>query len=173
MNQEDYYRLGVVVRTHGIKGNLIALVDADNPVRYKKLKAVFLKKGSLFISVNVESVSVKGNTLNLHLENINTIDEAENYIKTELFLPLSQLPPLGKKQVYFHEAVGMKVTDIHEGELGILLQVLDMPEQPIAVVDMNGKELLFPLISEFIEEVDRANNILKVNLPEGLTGIYR
>jgi len=173
MSNEDFYRLGTVIKTHGVRGNIVVFIDADNPERYKKLKAVFLQEDGLFRSIPVTTVSVNDNKLILHPEGVNDMDTAETYLRKDFYLPLSELPKLGSKRLYFHEAPGMQVHDKKEGEIGIIKEVLELPEQPVVVADMNGKELLFPLIPQFIIKVDRENKILYVDLPEGLTEVYR
>jgi len=171
--KNGYFLLGNITRTHGVKGNVIIQLDVDDPSKYKKIKAVFLKEDSLFASRNVTSISLLGNQMIVHLEGIDDMTTAESYIRKEVFLPITQLPELPTNKVYFHEAVGMKVVDKIEGELGSILQIYDLPEQPVASVAFNGKELLFPLISVFIDSVDRENKTLYVNLPAGLVDIYR
>jgi 16S rRNA processing protein RimM len=67
----------------------------------------------------------------------------------------------------------MMVSDINEGLLGKITNIVDLPEQPVAVVDFNGKELLFPFLTRFITKVDREAKELTVDLPAGLVDIYR
>jgi len=173
MDSNGYYKLGTIARTHGVKGNLVIALDVDDPSKYKKIKAVFLPKDGLFSSYKVTSTSLLGDNMIVHLEGIEDMTSAENYVRKEVFLPLEQLPKLPTNKVYFHEAVGMMVIDKTEGELGKIERIYDLPEQPMASVKFNEKELLFPLISVFIEKVDRDKKELHVNLPEGLIDIYR
>lgn len=173
MELDDYFRLGNIVRVHGIKGNVIVHLDVDHPEKYKKVKAVFLKKDGLLLLTKVLSSSLNGTLLNLSLEGCSDRNAAEELIHKEVFLPLSELAPPGDKQVYLHEAVGMTVVDEKEGRLGVIVKVFDYPEQPVASVDLQPGELLFPLISEFILKVDREHRELQVSLPDGLVDVYR
>lgn len=173
MELDDYFRVGNIVRVHGIKGNVIVHLDVDHPDRYKKVKAVFLEKDGLLLSTKVRSSSLNGTLLNLSLEGCNDRNAAEELIYKEVFLPLSELPAPGDKQVYLHEAVGMTVVDEKAGRLGVIVKVFDYPEQPVAAVDLRPGELLFPLIAEFIRKVDRDSRELHVSLPDGLVDVYR
>jgi 16S rRNA processing protein RimM len=94
-------------------------------------------------------------------------------LKAEVYLPLEALPKLKGNKLYFHEAIGMMVTDEVEGKLGPIVKIMDLPEQPVAVVDYKGKELLFPFLSLFFKNIDRKNKELLVRLPDGLVEIYR
>ena len=173
MEHDGYYQLGTITRTHGVKGNVVIRLDVDQPAAYRKLKAAFLFHENRPVEIKVTSASVSGEFLNVHLEGVDDMDAAEKLINTEVFLPLHELPKLKGNKLYFHEAVGMQVSDEKNGLIGTIQKVYDLPEQPVASVDFNGKELLFPLIPEFIVSIDREKQVLYVNLPDGLTEIYR
>jgi len=173
MSQDGFYLLGTISRTHGVKGNVIIRLDVDEPTAYKKLKAVFLLLNGEHIRYDVTHASVSGDHLNLHLEGIEDMDAAEKLIYVPVYLPVTDLPKLKGKKLYLHEAVGMTVVDVAAGELGIIEKIYDLPEQPVASIPFQGKELLLPLISVFFDRIDHENKILYVKLPEGLVDIYR
>jgi 16S rRNA processing protein RimM len=173
MEHEGYYYLGTIIRAHGIKGDIIIKLDVDHPESYKKLKEVFLEREGLLQSFKCSRISLNNEFMHMHLDGIESMNEAEELIRSEVFLPYKNLPKLSGKRIYFHEAVGMKVIDETEGELGPIQKIYDLPQQPVASVLFQGKELMFPMIPEFIQKIDRDNGILYVNLPAGLTDIYR
>ena len=173
MEHDGFYLLGSIYRTHGVKGNVIIRLDVDQPAAYKKLQAVFLDLEGSLQPYKVTSASVLNDQLIVHFEGIEDMDTAEQLIRVPVYLPLNELPALKGKKLYLHEAAGMRVIDALEGELGVIEKIYELPEQPMASVPMNGKELLFPLIAAFIERIDRENKVLYVKLPEGLVDIYR
>jgi 16S rRNA processing protein RimM len=156
-----------------VRGNLVLQLDVDDPTRYAKIKAVHLMVNGLLVSHEVDACSLAGKTAIIHLREFSTVEQAEPYINHDVYLPISSLPKLKGTKLYFHEAVGMMVTDRTEGSLGTISKILDMPEQPVAVVDFGGKELLFPFLTQFIIEVDRQQKTMLVDLPAGLVDIYR
>jgi 16S rRNA processing protein RimM len=173
MEHDGFYLLGSIYRTHGVKGNVIIRLDVDQPAAYKKLQAAFLDLEGSLHPYKVTSASVLNDQLIVHFEGIEDMDTAEQLIRVPVYLPLNELPALKGKKLYLHEAAGMRVIDALEGELGVIEKIYELPEQPMASVPMNGKELLFPLIAAFIERIDRENKVLYVKLPEGLVDIYR
>lgn len=172
MEHDGYYHLGTIVRTHGVKGNVVILLDVDDPLKYKKLSAVFLEEDKNLKKYSITNSSLLGDLLNVHLEGIEDMTTAETYLRVEVFLPLKDLPKLSSKKLYLHEAVGMQVVDSVHGELGAIAKIFDLPQQPMASVLHQGKEILFPVVSVFIDRIDRENRILYVTLPEGLLDIY-
>ncbi|MFN9596298.1 MAG: ribosome maturation factor RimM [Bacteroidota bacterium] len=168
-----FYRIGFFSRTHGVRGNLVLQLDVDDPNRYGKTKAVHLLMNGLLVSSPVNSIKVTSKTAIVTLNEISSVEAAEPLIGLDVFLPLSELPKLPGNQLYFHEAIGMMVSDLNEGPLGKITNIVDFPQQPVAVVDFNGKELLFPFLTRFITKVDRENKELTIDLPAGLVDIYR
>jgi len=173
MEHDGYYLLGTIARTHGVKGNVYIRLDVDEPAAYKKLQAAFLELDGKLEPVKITVTSILNDQLIVHIEGVEDMDTAHKLNWVHVFLPMKELPKLKGKKLYLHEAMGMKVVDAIEGELGIIEKIYDLPEQPVASVPFEGKELLFPIIAAFIERVDRENKVLYVNLPEGLVAIYR
>ena len=53
-----------------------------------------------------------------------------------------------------------------------IIEIHEYPQQFVAVVPYQFKEIMFPLNDDPIIEIDEANGILKVDLPEGLIDLY-
>jgi len=172
MGHDGYYLFGTITRTHGVKGGVVVRLDVDDPVRYKKIKQLFVETGNELKQFVITSASVSGDQAIYILDGISDMDVAATFKNHPVYLPLSDLPALKGNKLYLHEAVGMRVVDAEKGALGVIDQVFDLPEQPVARVLFNGKEVLFPLIEPFIIKVDRASGELQVALPEGLIDIY-
>jgi ribosomal 30S subunit maturation factor RimM len=45
MSHPDYFLLGKIHKTHGVKGDFSISLDTDSPSRYKSLKLVYLEVG--------------------------------------------------------------------------------------------------------------------------------
>lgn len=173
MEHEGYYHIGTITRTHGVKGNVVLGLDVDDPSRYRKIKSVFLSNGNEPLTEHtLSAIKITGDSAIIGLEGITDMDIAAGLVRSDVYLPLETLPKLRGNKLYFHEAIGMTVKDAVEGELGVITKIFDMPEQPVAQVFYKGREVLFPLVENFIERVDRKNKILYINLPEGLINIY-
>jgi 16S rRNA processing protein RimM len=172
MEHEGFYFLGYIPRTHGVQGRVVIKLESDDPARYKKLKSLFIESGTELMEYPVSSVSVSGDQAIVALEGVTDMDMATAFLRKQVFLPLAFLPDPGNKKLYLHEAQGMEVIDKSLGSLGVISAVYDLPEQPVAGIMVNGKEVLFPLIGQFIVKVDRVSKQLHVDLPEGLVDIY-
>lgn len=160
------------MRTHGVKGDLLIFLDVDDPKRYKKINSLMVERDGQLISFDITKVSLHENIITVHLEGIENMTKAEEFIKCDVYLPLSSLPKLDEKRFYFHEVINFKVIDKTKGEIGVFEKVFDSPHQTIAQIKNGDKEILVPMISEFIDRVDRKEKILYLNLPDGLVDLY-
>ncbi len=173
-DRSAYFQLGTLLRTHGVKGDFIAALDTDSPARYKKLSLVYLEVDEVLKEYNVTKISVKEKerSATLHLQGIEDMTTAENYLKCRLFLPLSMLPKLRGKKFYFHEIAGFMVQDKSLGTLGPVTTVYDRSEQPVVEFEYKEKKVLFPCHDKLIVKIDRENRIFHTDLPDGLVDLY-
>ena len=168
----DFFYLGVITKTFGYKGQVVAYLDTDEPEKYKTLDAVFVKEEDEMLPYMIEDFIYKGaNQAILKFADI-AGEDAKNLIKAELYLPLSFLPPLTGNKFYFHEVIGFDVVDKEKGNIGKCVDFMEVSRQPIMQIDYNGKEVLIPAVDEIFETVDRERKVITISAPEGLIDIY-
>ncbi|SDW47967.1 16S rRNA processing protein RimM [Lutibacter oricola] len=173
MRKEDCFYLGKIVRKHSFRGEVVAKLDTDEPELYKELESVFVELNNNLVPFFIEkSLLQKGNQLRLAFEDISTEDDADNILGSGLYLPLEFLPKLTGNKFYFHEIIGFQIEDVNFGKVGEIVAVNDSSAQPLFEVDANGKEVFIPMIDDFIKVVDRTNNKIIVETPEGLINLY-
>ena len=73
---------------------------------------------------------------------------------------------------YFHEVIGFTVVDVNFGEVGQIVHINDKAAQPLFEIDRAGTEVFIPMVDEFIKKVNRENNTIEVETPEGLIDLY-
>jgi 16S rRNA processing protein RimM len=170
--KDEFFYLGTLTKPFGLKGGLCAFFDTDNPENYLNLPAVFLDIDGEKIPYTIESIICRGNNqFILQFEGVG-VNEARDFVGTELYLPLSDLPKLPDNRFYFHEVIGFTVTDAAKGDIGTCREFLEVSNNPIMVVDHDGTDILIPANHQFIARVDRDNKTLHINAPEGLIDVY-
>lgn len=172
MTKNDCFNLGYIARKVGNHGDLGFILDVDDPMRYKNLESVFVDLNNSLVPFFIKKISIKGNAATVTIDGVDSITKAEELVKAGLFLPLSALPPLSGKKFYFHELPGFTVSDKNHGEIGIIEEVLDFPQQAIFKIKKDIYEVLIPAKDEFILSIDRKNKHIEINAPEGLIDIY-
>ncbi|MBO7445520.1 MAG: 16S rRNA processing protein RimM [Bacteroidales bacterium] len=169
---KDYFYLGTLTKPFGLKGGLCAFFDADNPERYQSLPAVFLDLDGEMIPYQIDKIQYRGrNQFIIHFADI-TAEEANDLVQTDLYLPLSELPPLDGNRFYFHEVIGFQVVDKDRGNIGTCTGFLELANNPVMQIDNAGREILIPASQQFVTKVDRENKTLYIETPEGLIDVY-
>jgi 16S rRNA processing protein RimM len=63
---------------------------------------------------------------------------------------------------------GFEIIDEKLGSIGNILEILELPEQIMAVVSKGTDQYLIPMVDDFIIEVDQELKVIRMNLPEGI-----
>ena len=79
-----------------------------------------------------------------------------------------------KKQgkMYGYE-ITQHVKDKTAGEIGVIDYIDKSSAQELVYIIKDDEELIFPLIDEFIQEINLSEKIMKTDLPEGLLDINK
>lgn len=172
MRKEDSYLLGKITRKHGLQGNVFLKLDTDQPEMYNKLDTIFLDVNGLLVPFFVAKQQWnKSDTLLISFKN-STEALVEQSIGKDVYLPLSTLPVLTGNKFYYHEVVGFQILDEEGKNCGIIESVNDQTAQHYFILTLDGKEIIIPIIRDWILEVNRDEKFLKMNLPEGLMDVF-
>jgi 16S rRNA processing protein RimM len=172
MRIDECFQLGTISRTHGKNGALLLKLDTDRPEAYMELESILLEiQGELVPFFIAELKPIKANAFQIFLEDIPP-GEAERFVGKKVFLPLTMLPKLSGKQFYFHEVIGFRVLDMQYGEIGQVIDVIERHPQHVLVVAASRGEVLIPAANEIIVQLNREDQSIQVDCPEGLLDIY-
>jgi 16S rRNA processing protein RimM len=173
MNKEQCFQLGYVAKVHGLRGEVNVMLDVDYPEDYEDLKHLFLEQKGRLIPFFLEHFVLQpGNKALAKFEDLNTIDQVEGLVGSEVYLPLTELQELDEDQYYFHELIGFEVFDETKGLIGPVQIVYDLETQDLLGVTHQGKEVLIPIQDGIILKVDKAAKKVFCQLPDGLLEIY-
>ena len=96
-------------------------------------------------------------------------EQAKKLLKCDLYLPDNLLPKLKEDEFYFHEIVGYTAFDEEGKEVGEVVEIYDLPNNPVAEILVEGKEVLVPL--NLMIELDKKNKKLHIEIPDGLVDL--
>ena len=176
MQLDETYQLGYIIKTHGLRGYVVAHFDVDDTKAYSKLKTVYLTLAGApakLVEHHVEKVQPQaGSKVLLKLRGIERIEEAEPLRGSQLHLPLTQLPELEDDQFYFHDVIGFTVVDENLGVLGTVENFYELPQQDMLAMRYQGQEVLIPVVDELVSHANQEKKEVYVNLPDGLLDVY-
>lgn len=173
MTKEECFYLGTIVSKFSFKGEVLIKLDTDEPEAYTNMESVFVDYNDNLVPYFILKSSLhKSDLLRVKFEDMDTEDDADELMRCDIYLPLSELPELEDDKFYFHEVIGYTAEDINYGKIGVIKSINDNRAQPLFEIDHNGKEILIPVNDDFISKVDKKNKTIYFDTPEGLIDIY-
>jgi 16S rRNA processing protein RimM len=167
MKFDEYFNLGVISKVFSFKGEIIARFDVEVPNLFENLTAIFIEEKGNLVPYFVEKVEPQlNNFARIKFRGIDTQEHAKKLLKSVLYLPDDLLPKLGEDEFYFHEIVGFIAFDEEDEKVGEIVEVYDLPNNPVAEILINGKEVLVPL--NLMIELDKENQKIYIEIPDGL-----
>lgn len=156
----ELLRVGQIVSTHGLKGQVKVMLLTDFEDRLAKGKRLRLKEDW----VTVESVGHHKERLILKLSGIETIDQAKLLQWEYLSVLGDEEPEMDEDEFLVSDLEGMMVRTVDGVELGVVDEVAAYPAQDILVIG----ELMIPLVKQFVKDIDLDNEVITVELLEGM-----
>lgn len=158
--------IGYFSKTHGVKGQLVLKTEKD--VDEQGLKALFVESSSGKAPYFVSELKEAGGSLIVSLEEIQTVEKARLLIGKTVFADASLVSEVETDDVW----IGFEVLDKQHGSLGLVSAVSDNGSQVLLSLRYKEKEVILPLVEEFIEQVDEESKKIYFNAPEGLIDLY-
>ena len=170
MQKKDCYLLGTITKAIGYKGELNLFLDTDEPEIYQNLESIFVEQNGLLVPFFLKKAELQRTQhLRILIEDFN---EPERLIGRQVFLPLSTLPKLEGNKFYYHEIVDFTVIT-NSKEVGKVKEIRDTAAQVLVVVQTpEQREILIPLIDEWLLEVNRTEKSISFELPEGFLEVF-
>lgn len=166
---EEYFEIGQIVNTSGLKGILKIKPFTDDIKKFSNLKTIYIKTKSGLTEFKIEQVRYVKNMVMLKLAGIDTVEEAEKYRNLYIKILRDQEEELEEGSYYVVDILGCKVNTDANQELGKIVDVFQTGSNDVYVVkDEQGKQILLPAIKQVIKNVDIKNKIIIVHLLEGL-----
>lgn len=168
---EKYYKIGLVMKPHGLKGDVTISLDADAPLDFSEIESVFIEIENNFIPYFIESISLRGEKAFVKFDDVSDPESAKKISKHAIYLLKSSRPKSGKGEFYDDEVIGFDVIDETIGPLGKITGVLQTGLNKLFTVDYPQKEILIPVNSPLVVSVHKSTRKITVNLPEGFLDI--
>jgi 16S rRNA processing protein RimM len=162
--------VGRVRGAHGIRGEIKAIPLTDWPERIHEIRSVFLsgdaeEQGMWF---EIERVRGSRKQILLKLRGVDDRNKAESFKSFWLQIPQAECKPLPENEYYIFDLKGLLVETAEGEAIGTVTDVLKLPIQDVLVVDRNGKEVLIPMVKDFIKRVDIPSGKVVIDFIEGL-----
>ena len=166
---EEYFEIGQIVNTSGLKGELKVKPFTDDMTKFKNFKTIYISIKKELKNFEIEKVRFSKNMVFLKLNGIDTIDDAENYRNFYLYIERNRNEILEKDSYYIVDIIGCRVLTEGNEKLGIIEDVFSTGSNDVYVVkNEDSKQILLPAIKDVIKKIDIQNKTIIVHLLEGL-----
>lgn len=160
------YRVGRIVNTHGLKGDVKIYSYTDYPERFEEIDYVYDENGKKYM---LERVKYHKSMPIIKLQTVDSIDDAEKMRGVTLYIDEENLRELEEDEYMISDLVGLQAFTESGNPLGEVVNVLQYTANDIYVIhSSDGKEYLVPALKEFVPVIDIENKKMIINEIKGL-----
>jgi 16S rRNA processing protein RimM len=168
---EKYLLFGNILKTFGTNGELIVKIDNQALLEINLDEPIFIIMDGLSVPFYFKFFDERaGNRAIVIFENMETEKLAKQLTGKQMLLPYKKR--IARKDFNLNDFAGFNATDTKAGNIGIIREFLDFPNNPCFRIIHNGREILVPINEELIRSIDAKSKIINFNLPEGLVDFY-
>ncbi|MFN8256092.1 MAG: hypothetical protein U0W24_10415 [Bacteroidales bacterium] len=175
MKQLKLKQIGSFVKKHGVHGQLVLSFGENLSFRLiqkniKEQEAVFVGMDGIPVPFFISENSLRSLNNDNAIFSLDEVDDslAAEMIGSPVFVEESKLKTTtGKKDITIDDCIGYKVYDTVLGYIGLFNELLELRGNPLLSLDFKGEELLVPLVSDFIKDIDVDKQEIWLKLPEG------
>ena len=168
----NWFNVGKIVNTHGIRGEVRVISSTDFPEeRYavgNKL-SLFKSDSKTPIVLTVASHRRHKNFDLLTFEGYLTIEMVQGFRDGILKVSENQLSELEGNEYYFHEIIGCTVNGTDGQEIGVITDILQTGANDVwTVKPASGKDHYIPYIEDVVKDIDIENKKITIDVLDGL-----
>jgi 16S rRNA processing protein RimM len=173
MLREEIISLGSIIKIHALKGELLLATELNLEEIQINTEWVFFDYQGQLVPFFVEYLNIAGSSIAiLKVEEINSIDQAKDWLGKSVFVPSGSISKLKPKHQSIHILQGFQVTDEKFGSLGTVHSIIDNQNNPLIQILKGEKEILIPLSDSIIIKIDHKKRVIHVRTPDGLIDLY-
>ncbi len=167
---EDLIVVAHIVKTRGLRGEVVAELRTDFPERFEKLDAlVGISSSDEKRSLQIEEKWFHGNRLVLKFAGFDSIEAAKELVNFDLAVPAEDRIALPADSFYEWELAGCRVETIEGRPVGKVTEIMRTGGvELLKVVDDAGRDRLVPMAADIVVEIDKENKLIRIDPPEGL-----
>lgn len=179
INTSQLIYIGKISKTTGIKGSVKVFSLTDFPERFEKTDYVYLvdeRKHELVknqfndsYKFNISDVEFMQGFIKLTFADYDDINDSEKLKGLLIGVEEEKRVKLPAGQFYFYDIIGCHVFDKNRF-IGKVTSVDNYGSSDLLIVrGIEKKELLVPLLKEFVKKIDTVNKRIDVELIDGFT----
>lgn len=169
MNNE-LIKIGAIIATRGLQGEvkIFPTTDFVDDRFFKGAKVMLSERNEVKALVTISTVTYIKNVLNIKFKEINSIDEAEKYMRFDIVIKKSDAK-LPKGYVFDQELIGLDVVTTSGDLIGQVSEVMTYtPQKTLRIKRVDKPDVLVPIVPFFVVETDLDAKKITINVIEGM-----
>ncbi len=168
MEKLTHFKIGQIVNTQGLKGEVRVYSYTDDINRFDELESFYLGKDREN-QFEVEKVRYKGNMVIMKIKGIDNVEAAEKLRNKFMYVSRESSRELEEGEFFIADMVGMEVYTVDEKYVGKLDEVLQYAANDVYVIkDEENKEYLIPATMQFVPIIDMENKKMIIDPIKGM-----
>lgn len=165
---DDLVAIARVVKSRGLKGEVVADILTDFPERFAELeKVTAVMPDAARRELKIEDHWFQASRIVLKFADCDSVEVAETLRDAEICVAESDVCELEEGEYFDWQLAGCKVETVDGVGIGIVRELMRTGGTEILVVD-GDKEYLIPFAATICVEVDVVNKLIRVDPPDGL-----
>jgi 16S rRNA processing protein RimM len=161
--------IGECVKQHGVKGELVIRLNTGIDLESITGDFLLFELDGGLVPFKIQHMRSKNaDDILVILENADSESRIRQLLNASVYIESHLIDADPDWQDNYSMLIGWQAHDINAGELGIVLDIMDISKNPLFVIDYQSEEILIPINEDFISELDETNRTIHFNLPEGL-----
>ncbi len=163
---DPYILVGKIVGVHGVRGSLKLKSFCEDPdIWNTRFQLTLQPKGFGPARFRIGSYRHHARIILIELEGIETREQAERWIGSEVYLPRAAFPEPEDGSHYWFELIGLSVRALDGRLIGEIRHLFSAGPQDVLVVQDEETEVLIPFVEAFVKTIDKAQRVVWVDLP--------
>ena len=167
MDKLTHFKVGQIVNTQGLKGEVKVYTYTDDINRFDELDKFYLDKDREN-AMNVEKVRYKGNMVIMKIKGIDTVEEAQKLRNKFMYVSREESRDLEEGEYFIADMIGIKAYTVDSDYVGELKEVLQYAANDVYVIKNEDKEYLIPAMMKFVPTIDMENRKMIIDPIKGM-----
>lgn len=160
-------KVGKIINTHGIKGDLKVFPLTDYMERFEELGWVYIEGSSK--KFYIRNVKYMPTVVLLSFEGYEDIDLVKKFKDRYLLIDESQRRNLPEDTHYIADIIGLDVYTVEDEYVGKVKDIIQTGSNEVYIIEgKNNEEIMIPAIKEFILEICLKEGRITIDPIEGM-----
>jgi 16S rRNA processing protein RimM len=176
MNLDQLFQVGYILKPHGVRGVLKFIANYELDDAFLDTNALFLEEGNGNVPYIIQSIEHIGKHEYLvKFEDVDDKEAADKLRKKPVSLTEEQYNDFvidDETDAGYANLIGFDLLNQDKQIVGTIKDIMVLPEQELAQIFVNNREVLVPLQDDLILEINEKKQYVQVDIPDGLLDMY-